>query len=282
MPDTLVTFASGATTGVGRVVRRLRGDRPAVVVDETPFHPIDHTWPDQPGDVGRCAGVEVIDTVMAAVGPDGVVRLGADIPVRRGEPGWEWLVAHQLATGDRSPDVGDQVELSVDTGRRAALSAAHTACHLAALAMNQATADLWRKPVREDSLGSPDLDQIAMQSSVMDVEGSTDVYRLGKSLRKKGFDAATFGERLEDVQAQVSSRLSAWLAAGGPVAVDDGGDRRVTARREWICLLPEGEARLPCGGTHVRNLSEFAAVTVAYDLDLESGSFTVRTTPKMR
>jgi alanyl-tRNA synthetase len=282
MPDTLVTFASGATSGVGRVLQVVPGDRLAVVVDETPFHPVDHTWPDQPSDTGRCGDAQVVGAVMAVAGPDGAVHLGDKIPARRGEPGWDWLVAHQLAAGTESPEVGDQVELRVDAGRRAALSASHTACHLAALAMNLATTQLWRKPAREDSLGSPDLDQIAMQSSVMDVTGSTDVYRLGKSLRKKGFDTAGFAEQRDDVRTQANAQLASWLATGGPVGIDDGGDRRVTARREWTCRLPEGEARLPCGGTHVQHLEDLAAITVDYELDVEAGLLTVRTTPTVR
>jgi alanyl-tRNA synthetase len=54
--------------------------------------------------------------------------------------------------------------------------------------------------VREDALGRPDLDQVAIQSSVMDERGSTDVYRLGKSLRKKGFDSVGLADQLAEVQ----------------------------------------------------------------------------------
>jgi alanyl-tRNA synthetase len=154
MDETLVTFATGAAVGRGRVLAVAAGgdgEGPSVVVDE----------------------------------------IGSVIPVRRGEEGWVWLVAHRLGESAEPPQVGDEVELVVDVRRRRALSAAHTACHLAALAMNRAASHLWRKEARRDSLGSPDLDQIAMVSSVMDESGLTDVYRLGKSLRKKGFETAT-------------------------------------------------------------------------------------------
>ncbi|HEX5018541.1 MAG TPA: metal-dependent hydrolase, partial [Actinomycetes bacterium] len=236
----------------------------------------------QPGDTGRCGDIVVGDTLMAASNPSGDLRLGGDIPVKRGEPSWSWYVGHRLAPGSPEPSVGQRVELRVDAERRHALSAAHTACHLAALAMNRATAHLWRKPVRLDSLGAPDLDQTAMQTSVMDVAGSTDVYRLGKSLRKKGFDSAAFADEIDAIVDAVQERLAEWVAARSPVAIEDAGDRRITALRRWTCELPEGRADLPCGGTHVADLGAFEQISVAYDLDREASTLTVRTVPRVR
>ncbi|MFD0329581.1 hypothetical protein ACFQZC_18790 [Streptacidiphilus monticola] len=69
--------------------------------------------------------------------PEGELFLGTDIPVRRGEEGWAWLVVHVLA---EPVPVGAEVELRVDAGKRGALSAAHTGCHLLALALNEALA----------------------------------------------------------------------------------------------------------------------------------------------
>lgn len=277
-----MTFGSGATRGTGRVVRvDAMGSRSAVVVvDRTPFHPVDHTWPDQPGDTGLLGQLPVDDTQIAAVGPDGRLLVGADVPVKRGEQGWTWLVAH-LVTGE-VPDPGTEVELVVDEGRRADLSASHTACHLAALAMNRAAARFWRpgKEVRRDSLGSPDLDQLAMVSSVMDREGSTDVYRFGKSLRKKGFDAAAFADGLVEVESEVSTRLAGWIATRSPVRVEDEGDRRLSAFRRWVCGLPEGSGEMPCGGTHLAHLGELVGIDVHYALAEDGSGMTVRTTPR--
>lgn len=283
MEDTLVTFASGATSGRGHVVHAadLEAYGPLVVVDESPFHPVDHTWPDQPGDTGRCDDQPVVDTVMAASGPDGALLVGSAIPVKRGEPGWTWHVAHRLSETAALPEVGTVVQLEVDPDRRRALSAAHTACHLAALAMNAASTHLWRKEVRLDSLGVPDLDQLAMESSVMDIEGSTDVYRFGKSLRKRGFDPAGFSDQLDEVVARVSGRLQEWINSGAVVVVADDGDRRVTAPRRWTCALPGGLAEMPCGGTHLPDLAALAAVDVDYRLTQDGTGLTVRSTPTL-
>lgn len=279
--ETVVTFASGATRGTGRVVRvdPFGPDRSVVVVDSTPFHPVDHTWPDQPADTGTLGRLPVVDAQIAAVGPEGRLLVGADVPVKRGEPGWTWLVAHLVA--GEAPAPGTEVELVVDAGRRADLSASHTACHLAALAMNWAAARFWRqgKEVRRDSLGSPDLDQLAMVSSVMDRQASTDVYRFGKSLRKKGFDAASFADEYAGVAREVSSRLTEWVATRAEVRVDDGGDRSLSGFRRWVCALPEGSGEMPCGGTHLAHLGELVGIDVSYALAEDGSGMTVRTTP---
>ncbi|MCP2349527.1 metal-dependent hydrolase [Nonomuraea roseoviolacea] len=273
MNSTVVTFPAGQVSGLSRIVGTVPvGERHGLVVSETPFHPLDHTWPDQPADRGTIGGLPVVDCVTGAWS-DGEIHLGADIPARRGAEGWQWLVVHVT---DAPLPVGDSVDLAVDPAYRAALSAGHTACHLAALALNAALADRWRKEPALDALGRPDFDQTAITSSRIEPDASVDVYRLGKSLRKKGFTAEGLDTALAEVAAAVNDRLKAWVAADAPVRLDVPGPE-LTARRTWHCSLPEGEASIPCGGTHVTRTSELGAVTV--ELALEEGTtLTMRTT----
>jgi alanyl-tRNA synthetase len=284
--STHVTFPARATSGTGTVlaVRDLPAG-PGVVTDVTPFHPVDHSWPDQPADTGVLVadGVEyaVVDCVTGGVGPDGEFAVGADIPVRRGDETWQWQVVHILGTGSAVPPVGTPVELRVDAARRAALSAAHTGCHLLALALNEALADRWRKEVRPDGLGHPDFDSLAMESSVMDEHASTDRYRLGKSLRKKGFDPEGLAGALPELTARINARLAGWLAADASVRVDAPGPQ-ITARRQWVCELPEGKVSIFCGGTHVARLGELTALTAELDLSADGSELVVVTTPKRR
>jgi alanyl-tRNA synthetase len=53
LPDTRVSFPAGDMAGRGTVLGTdvLADGRQAFVVDVTPFHPLDHTWPDQPADL---------------------------------------------------------------------------------------------------------------------------------------------------------------------------------------------------------------------------------------
>ena len=283
--STQVTFPAGTVDGRSTVlaVVPLADGRYGVVTESTPFHPLDHTWPDQPADTGSLTvdGTElpVLDCVTGGVSPEGELSLGADIPVRRGAEDWAWLVVHVV---EAPVAVGAPVELRVDADRRAALSAAHTGCHLLALALNEALAPRWRKdPGRADALGHPDFDSLAMDTSRMDVRASTDVYRIGKSLRKKGFTADDLATDLPALTAAVNDRLAAWVAADAPVRIEAPGPE-LTARRRWACDLPQGPASIFCGGTHLHALGELASLTTELRLSEDGSELTAVTTPERR
>jgi alanyl-tRNA synthetase len=269
--STIVTFPDGTLRGEA-VVTRVGGDADGavVVVDTTPFHPVDHTWPDQPGDVGVLAGddgsVRVSEALMAAVSDDGEFAVGSAIPAKRGAEGWTWLVGHRLDGGAPAwLTEGARVSLAVDEGHRAGLSRGHTACHLASLALDLAVADLWRKDPGADALGNPDFEGRANQSSRIHEDGAVDEYRLGKSLRRAGFDTETFAATLSDREQRINAQLAAWVASGAASRIEVDGPT-IVDRRRWHCDLPEGEAVILCGGTHVASLREFASISVTLDL----------------
>ena len=267
---TIITFPSGSLVETARVV----GVHPAqdgavVVLDRTPFHPVDHTWPDQPGDRGtlRVDGVEVAVTeaVMAAVSDEGEVAVGADIPVKRGAEGWTWLVGHRIEAVPSLLAAGAEVEATVDAAHRAGLSRGHTACHLASLALDLAVADLWRKDPGSDALGTPDFEGRANQTSFIHEDGAVDEYRLGKSLRKAGFDTEGFAASLTEREERINAQLAAWVASAAPSRIEVEGDT-IVDRRRWVCALPVGTASILCGGTHASSLAEFASIRVSLDI----------------
>ncbi len=264
--DTWVDFPSGAVEGEGvvTVVSPRADGRVAVVVDRTPFHPLDHGWPDQEGDTGLLAGRPVLDSLTGALDDAGRLLVDGEVDVRRGDPGRTWTVAHLLDAA-HAPAVGDVVALSVDAARRTSLSRGHSACHLAALALNQATARFWSKePPRRDSRGFPFLDQIAIQVSRIRPDAAYDAYRCGKSLRKAGFDAAAFLAERAVVADEANDLLAGWVARGAVSRIDTGGDPTLTAHRQWFCDVPGGPAVIPCGGTHVTDVALLGAVRVDY------------------
>lgn len=269
MQSTRVTFPDGSLTGEGDVLIVDR-ERAVVVVDATPFHPVDHTWPDQPGDSGTITVsdlvLDVSEAVMAAVSDEGELAVGTDIPVKRGADGWTWLVGHRV-DGEIPASVvtGASARLEVDAARRAGLSRGHTACHLASLALDAALADLWRKEIGVDPLGHPDFEGRANQTSFIHPDGSVDEYRLGKSLRKAGFDSEGFAASLAQREQRINELLAGWIASGGESRIDVEGPG-ISDRRTWRCVLPEGEVCFLCGGTHVHSLAEFASISVALDL----------------
>jgi alanyl-tRNA synthetase len=261
--DTVVTYPDGDTTSSGTVLHAepLPNGRTAVLLDRTAFHPVDTAWPDQPADRGVLRSATgswpILEGLTGGI-TDGRLALGAELPVRIGTPGWAFVVAHVIA--GPPPAVGETVDVAVDEAYRASLSAGHTACHLASLALDAALADAWSKAAPTDALGSPAFDRLAIQSSRIGPDRSTDVYRIGKSLRRKGFRA----DALDDLGAaaeRANAILADWVAAGGSVRVVRE-DPALSARRTWVCALPAGVAEIPCGGTHVAEVGELAGISV--------------------
>jgi alanyl-tRNA synthetase len=268
-----VTFPTHALTGtaVVQAVIEVAG-KPGVVVDRTPFHPLDNAWPDQPGDTGWLVladGTEVAvsQTLTATSDPAGVIAVSADIEARRGDDQYEWLVVHVLSADGAVPSVGSKVTLRVDEAVRTPLSLGHTACHLSALAFNAevVTAGYWRKDgQRLDSLGHPDLDQLSIVSSSIEPYGAVDTYRFGRTIRKAGLEVADLLAGADALAKAVNERLAKWCATGAPVTIEVP-DERLTARRRWNVVLPDGTGDIACGGTHVTNLADLGSVTVSYE-----------------
>ncbi|MBG6182210.1 alanyl-tRNA synthetase [Arthrobacter sp. CAN_A214] len=265
--DTTVTYAAGAVASSSTVlhVEELADGRSAVLLAETACHPVDAAWPDQGADRavmvsgGRRMAIE--DCVVGAT--DGTALfLGSDVPVRKGTDGWSFVVAHLIA--GEPPHEGAPASVEVDETYRRAVSAGHTACHLASLALNAAVADRWRKDIPADPLGSPNFDAVAIDGSRIGEHSSTDTYRLGRSLRRKGF----VSEGLDPgaVCASVNRLLEQWVESGGPITVRHDGSL-LTDRRHWECSLPGGVVSIPCGGTHAGSLAEFARIQVDLSID---------------
>ena len=276
--DTVVTYPTGAVTSTGTVihVESLGGARTGVLLDTTACHPVDAAWPDQPADRGILLvdgdSFDIVDCVVGAT--DGTaLYLGADVPVRKGTEGWAFVVVHII---EGSVIEGATADVRVDVDYRRALSAGHTACHLASLALNAQLASAWTKEVQLDGLGHPNFDGIAIETSTISEYGSVDVYRIGKSLRKRGFTPAALDD-LAAVADGANAQLAQWVTSAAEVTIAREGDG-LTSRREWRCALPGHPVSIPCGGTHLASLAELASVTVSLAVEEIAGAVEVRMT----
>ncbi|UXI00699.1 alanyl-tRNA editing protein [Photobacterium sp. TY1-4] len=246
-----------------------------LVTDQTPFHPVSHIWPDHPADRGTCdiAGVAypVIGCYTGAVElASGQLFVDQAIPVKRNEPGWVFVVVHQIAeTVTAQP--GESALLQVDVTYQQALSRGHSAGHLSSLALNQVLhQDFWRKDAsRKDELGHYDFHGYAQTQSRVTEDCSTDTYRLGKTLRKRGLNSADLIQQLDAVAERVNVLLETWRQGGAAVTMRCEGPA-LTDSRYWQCeLIPGSLITIPCGGTHVRSLADYARITVSFELKEE-------------
>ncbi|PSV23215.1 metal-dependent hydrolase [Photobacterium leiognathi subsp. mandapamensis] len=243
-----------------------------VVTQCTSFHPISHIWPDHPADKGQISfddqSIEVIDCVVGAVElSTQTLFVAQDIPVKRDTEGWVFVVVHVIAT-NAALTVGDTVTLTVDKAYQQSLSRGHSAGHLSSLALNKVLHEaFWRKePSRKDELGYYDFHSYAQEKSEVTPDLSTDTYRLGKTLRKRGLNSAELLTALDDVAIKMNQQLSLWLALKTPVVMRREGEY-LTDSRYWQCdLAQEGSLEIPCGGTHVSSLAEYSAITVSFEV----------------
>ena len=262
--DTTVTYPSGALTSTGVVLHReaLGDGRLVVVLDETACHPVDAAWPDQGADRGSLAigdrGFDIVDCVVGAT--DGSqLFLGGDIPVRKGTEGWAFVVAHSIVASEDDVAEGSAATVSIDAAYRTALSVGHTACHLASLALNASLAGAWTKEVTPDAHGNPNFDALAIETSTILENGSLDVYRLGKSLRKKGFTPAALTDDPDAVSAAVTALLLGWAGTDASATVRAEGPL-LTDRRYWETELDGIAISIPCGGTHSSSLGAVSGI----------------------
>lgn len=270
--STTVDFAGGAEAGTARVLATLPdAGEWLVVVDRTPFHPVSLTWPDQPGDRGWMTAADgrslaVIDsrTGLAEAGTGRLLTGEAAAALPRGQSDIHAVVLHVL-DADPGLRTGEAVRLQVDAPYRRALSLQHSGVHLAALALNRAAAGFWtREHPARDALGTADLDKAAVVRSRIFADRSEDLFRLGKSLRKKGFDRDGFLADLPARAAAVNALLREMLADAGPAAISPA-EGPLDGRRQWSTRLLGREVAIFCGGTHVPDLSRLAAIEVALE-----------------
>lgn len=236
-----------------------------VVTQSTPFHPVSHIWPDHPADRGTLNGVRVIDCLVGAVElSSGELYIDKQIPVKRDEPGWAFVVVHCLDATD-ALELGQTVQLCVDKEYQQALSRGHSAGHIAYLALNKVLTEqnFWRKDAdRKDPLGHYDFNSYAQVTSFVTEDKCVDTYRLGKTLRKRGLNSAEMLENLEGLQESVNAVIATWLTKKSDITVFCAGET-LTDSRYWRCDLGEDNSvEIPCGGTHAGSLEEYADISV--------------------
>lgn len=245
-------------------------DQTYIVVRETPFHPVSHIWPDHPADKGTISFGEheycVADCQVGAVEHEsGTLYVGKAIPVKRDTDGWSFVVVHCLSGSEADLNVGNVVCLNVDKEYQQSLSRGHSAGHIAFLALNKVLAQsYWRKDAdRKDPLGNFDFNSYAQETSFVTPDRCDDVYRLGKTLKKRGLNTAEVFTELADIEVKVNQQIGEWLSTESMVSMRLEGES-LTDSRYWQWQLPGHDlAVIPCGGSHISSTSELGSICVS-------------------
>lgn len=256
-----------------------------ICVEKTQFHPISYQWPDQPGDKGLMLinDVQYIvsnSIIVAFQKPNGEIYIDTDIPVKMHEKNWVFLVGHIIIDDKRTLNtniIGTQAMLLPDKELRLSLSTVHSACHLASLALNKVTAQYWKKEVEKDSLSNPNIDAITISGSTIDKCTSQDTFRFSKSARKKGLNTDSIIHDINVIERNINIQLNQWLQNKIDISLLPVEPSALCDRREWQCLLPDGLARIPCGGTHLMNFNAVKAITVSLKMSEDNVSMLMKT-----
>ena len=241
-----------------------------IVTEKTSFHPVSHIWPDHPADKGyvECDGqtAVVTDCLTGAIElATGTLYVAQDIPVKRDTEGWVFVVVHRIKDGLIDLQPRQKLRLVVDETYQWQLSLAHSAEHLTSLALNKVLTEqgYWRKDAdRKDSLNHYDFHSYAQESSSIEPLCARVGYRLGKTLRKRGFNSVDFLSQLTLIEQSVNHQLESWVELNHDIKLICSGTHLIDSRY-WECDLgSDGVATIPCGGTHARSLSDYSSIRV--------------------
>lgn len=294
--STLVSFFRGEIEDTGHIVLLYSDEtRNVIVCDRSPFHPQDNIWPDQPGDTGRIVWNDTIAHVSDTV--TWPIYIFDEDPVfdpmlrtKRQDENYIFLTAHivrDITTLDQptsfsslltSESIGIEVQMQVDEDYRQRLNRAHSASHLMGLALNKATARLWLKDTVRDTLGNPHFERATLQESRIYPGRSVDVYRIGKSLRKSGFDTVLFMSDLPRLEGEVAQTLNQWITeyAAEPITIQADSDL-LNAQRRWTSKFGDIDVSMPCGGTHPKHIGDVGPQNVTFSFNQNSSELTITT-----
>ncbi|CDG22878.1 conserved protein of unknown function [Xenorhabdus poinarii G6] len=231
-----------------------------VITENSPFYPKNYKWGDQKSDVGIIAvnhhRLNVVKTYTAAI-IDGQIYIDQNIPNKL-DSADKLIPAHYLVSlngVEEKTIIGNNVKLSVDADARHKISAAHSMAHFMSLALNKAANKYWNKDYDTDSLGNFNFDKASIFKSSISELQSVDIYRLGKSIKKKGFDKTVFLQNLNGVSEEINLTLNHWLSIGCEIQVEYTS-KNISDLRLWKSTIENHPIIIPCGGTHISNTEE--------------------------
>ena len=268
--STRVTYPGGALKAhsiIDDVVAHRLGDDCVlgVVARVTCMHPRDFRWPDQPADRGSLLIngqiVPVLDTVKARVTKDGY-QIDKDISLQRGKESSEAVLVVMHCINEKAEvSAGDNVEITVDKDFRFSMSSGHTASHLVTLGLNEILLEFWKKPPQIDENGFPAFTEMSLADSKILAFSCQDTFRIGKSLKKKGFDADLLWKSLPEMEIKLNEFIDNIVSDDSAKAFIEPSECPINDHRKWH-LDANRHYTKSCGGTHLTDFSQISNIRV--------------------
>ncbi|MEW6685791.1 MAG: hypothetical protein AB1393_06240 [Candidatus Edwardsbacteria bacterium] len=282
----------------GKVIIVYRDEtRYLLVTDKSPFHPLDYFWKDQPGDRGLIktedVTLKISDTVTWPIQKQSqTLSYSPNLNIKRSDPNYILLTAHVIETITKGGDIfpleeifslgliGKNVRMEVDKEYRDSLSRPHSASHLMSLALNKVLDPLWRKDYSRDSLGNRNFDSAAISRSTISPNVSTDTYRLGDSLRKKGFSSDVLLANIEEYSKKIEETIAEWCKLKDVEVIMNGKGDFLGSYWTWNTIVDGKNVSIPCGGTHVGRIGEIVPISIEMKYNAETKEMTIVTSIK--
>lgn len=267
--STTVTYPGGAIKArstIEDIVQRPSKDHAlGIVAKVTCMHPRDFRWPDQPADRGSLLVdgqlIPVSDTVKARVTEDGY-QVDKDISLQRGKESSEAvLVVMHCIDDDVGVSTGDEVEINVDPEYRFSISSGHSASHLLTLGLNEVLSTYWKKTPQIDENGFPAFTEMTLSNSQISEFSCQDTFRIGKSLKKKGFDADLLWQSLPDIEMKLNEFIDTIVADDNAKAFMEPSECPINEHRKWHLEANRSYTK-SCGGTHLKDFSQISNIRV--------------------
>tara|TARA_R110002072_G_scaffold260722_15_gene419352 strand:- start:993 stop:1898 length:906 start_codon:yes stop_codon:yes gene_type:complete len=276
--STEALYFEGTLKSIGKIVNYFSFPEGLYIcTNRSPFHPEDYLGGDQPGDIGKIKiediDYQVVDSkVLVINAKNGKLEYPASkSELRKGIEENIYVVqtGHFIIFGLENLDLEKLLDkkclIEVDMNFRAQLSKTHTTIHLMSIVLNEDLAEFWTKiPTMLDVFGNPNFDALAIVKSKIFPLRAVDSYRLGKSLKKKGFDIQKFWEAdLEEISKKMSQRLNKLILNNKKsTIIMKGNGNDLGDRRSFNIKINNKDISIPCGGTHLNSLSSIEKVKV--------------------
>lgn len=260
----------------------LIGEKTYLILEKTPFHPIDANWPDQPADKGEIwigeKQYHIENVVQYPIEKDTQQIIAANHNIRRNSPKHIFIVAHEIS-GLINPEnsANMQAIAKVDKEYRKSISRPHSANHILDLALNKILNTYWKKTAKLDGFSNADFGKKTNEYSRITPGRSVDKYNLSK-LEPEEFVKTEFEQNISTIERLTENTINDWITRNkeNKIEITAEGDR-INSLRKWTTIIDNTKIEMFCGGTHPQKIGDIGQIRIVMNYDKENQILTIET-----